>query len=70
MSSREKKSRARLTVELTGAHGSISQAISAIMELIRKQAGVEVNYPEPCTITPINRPRKPKAVASAQKAVA
>lgn len=67
--SREKKSRARLTVELTGPEGTISQAVSAIMDLARGLK-VEVNYPEPCRILPVTRPKKPKAVSPAQKAVA
>lgn len=66
-----RKSKARIVVELTGPSGEVEQMVGDYvngLNLAGQARAVQVNYPEPCCITPILRNRKPKAPKPDRKA--
>lgn len=66
-----RKSKASLTVELTGPSEAVDRLVGDFVSGLRRAAeagGVQVNYPDPCRITPILRNRKPKGTKPERKA--
>lgn len=66
-----RKSKASLTVELSGPSDAVERLVGDFVSGLRRAAvdgGVQVNYPEPCRITPVLRNRKPKAPKPERKA--